>query len=99
MTSNLVEPMVLNTTEALNFCKRNMCVKCLNTGVLQAIFQGEDKFIIRCSNCKQDIRETDFISKTQYEKMKANEKIGDWEFRERENKKLTMEQAMKDLGF
>jgi hypothetical protein len=99
MTQNLVEPIVMNTATVLIFCRDHVCINCLNKGRLQAIYQDVDKFIVRCSNCKQDIREGDAISKHQMDNMKVNEKIGKWELKDPPKEKQSIEQAIKDLGF
>ena len=92
---NLCDPLIFNTACALNFCKRHVCLSC--HGTLQSVFQGADTFTIRCLNCKQPIREGDYIRLELVEINTKNQAIAEIELKDKP--KTTIEQAIKDLGF
>ena len=87
MTNNLVEPLKMNMHDSLIFCRDHVCLDCQDTGILQPLRIDYDEFYIHCTNCKQDMREGDTLTRTQKDKANVNQKIGEWELRKGRHQK------------
>ena len=95
---NLAEPLSFTESEAILFCRDNVCSS--DFGTLQRKYASYNRYFVQCLLCDNAIHEGEYISRAAQRRIEMNRFIGNSEMRE--DKKATKEdadKAMKDLGF
>ncbi len=95
MATNFCAPLIMDEASAIRYCARHVCGECL--GTIQPEPFKDELFIIQCRKCGNTLREGGGIREEAADAIRYNRAVGERQMKD--DKPMSVDQAIKDLGF